>query len=92
MSIRIRTKSQKSIKVKTKIAVPESLNAVSDVDISQVQDGYILMYDDTQQRYIFRNPDDILSKAVSDNALPQEFIDKLDTDLDNKINLDAGEF
>jgi hypothetical protein len=92
MSIRIKANKQKSIKVKTKIAVPESLNVVNDVDISQVRDGYILMYDDTQQRYVFRDPDDILSKAVSDNALPQEFIDKLDTDLDNKINLDAGEF
>jgi hypothetical protein len=50
------------------------------------------MYDQAQQKYIFVDPDDILSKVVQDDALPQDFIDKLDEELDNLIDLDSGEF
>jgi hypothetical protein len=92
MSIQVRLSKSRSIKVKTQIAVPESLSGVDNVDVSTVQDGYILMYDDVLQRYAFVDPDVLLSKAVQDNTLPQDFIDKLDTELDNKITLDAGEF
>lgn len=92
MTIRIKTTTSKSVNVRTGIAVPESLNAINNVDISQVQDGYVLTYDDVQKRYVFTNPDDILKKAVEDNSLPQEFINKLDTELDNKITFDGGEF
>jgi len=92
MSIQVKLSKPRSIKVKTQIAVPESLSGVDNVDVSTVQDGYILMYDDTLQRYAFVDPDVLLSKAVQDNTLPQDFIDKLDTELDNKITLDAGEF
>ena len=70
----------------------DNLDGLGNIDITNVQDGYILMYDQTQQKYVFVNPDDILSKAVQDNSLPQDFIDKIDADLDNKITLDAGEF
>jgi len=92
MSIQVRLSKPRSIKVKTQIAVPESLSGVDNVDVSTVQDGYILMYDDILQRYAFVDPDVLLSKAVQDNTLPQDFINKLDTELDNKITLDAGEF
>ena len=92
MSIRIKSNRKKSIKVKTGIAVPESLNLVNNVDISQVKDGYILMYDDSQQKYAFVDPDNVLSKSVETGGLPQEFISKLDVELDNKITFDAGEF
>ena len=92
MSIQVKLSKSRSIKVKTQIAVPESLSGVDNVDVSTVQDGYILMYDDVLQRYTFADPDTLLSKVVQDNTLPQDFIDKLDADLDNKITLDAGEF
>jgi hypothetical protein len=92
MSIQVKLSKPRSIKVKTQIAVPESLSGVDNVDVSTVQDGYVLMYDDALQRYAFVDPDTLLSKAVQDNTLPQDFIDKLDTELDNKITLDAGEF
>lgn len=92
MSIRISLNRKPKINVSTRIAVPESLSGVDNVDIDNVQDGSVLMYDDVLQRYMFVNPDQILSKAAADNVLPQEFMDKMDTDLDNKITLDAGEF
>lgn len=90
--INVRLSSKKKLKVKTRIAVPESLSGVDNVDITNVQDGYVLMYDDELKRYAFVDPDKLLSKAVEDNILPQDFINKLDTDLDDRIDLDAGEF
>ena len=34
----------------------------------------------------------VLQSAVEDSQLPQEFINQLDTDLDDRIDLDAGSF
>jgi hypothetical protein len=69
-----------------------NLDGLGNIDITNVQDGYILMYDQAQQKYVFVDPDDILSKAIEDGALPQDFIDKLDEELDNLVDLDSGEF
>ena len=92
MSIQVRLKSKSKINVRTRISTPENLSGVDNVDIENVQDGYILMYNDELQRYGFVNPDVLLSKAVEDNFLPSDFLNKLDTDLDDRIDLDAGEF
>jgi hypothetical protein len=92
MAIQVKLSRSKGIKVKTQIVTPDSLNVVSDVDVSNVQDGYVLMYDNALQKYTFVDPDVLLSKAVEDNFLPPEFINKLDTDLDDKIDVDAGSF
>jgi hypothetical protein len=93
MLIRVSKSNQKNIRVKTQISLPESLSGIDNVDITGIQDGYVLMYDDTRQRYAFVDPDEILIKSVtSDNQLPEVFVDKLDQDLDDRINLDAGEF
>jgi hypothetical protein len=70
----------------------ENLDGLGNIDITNVQDGYVLMYDLNQNKYIFVDPDEVLSKAVEDGFLPQDFIDKLDIDLDDRINLDSGEF
>jgi hypothetical protein len=88
MSIQVKLSKSRSIKVKTQIAVPESLSGVDNVDVSTVQDGYILMYDDVLQRYTFADPDTLLSKVVQDNTLPQDFIDKLDADKKGKMPAD----
>ena len=50
------------------------------------------MYNNTLQQYTFVDPDVLLSKSVADNFLPPEFINKLDTDLDDRIDVDAGQF
>jgi hypothetical protein len=92
MSINIRISSKPKIKVKTTIAVPESLSGVDNVDIDNIQDGYVLMYDDNLKRYAFVNPDSLLSKSVEDNNIPQDFIDQLDIELDKKIDFDGGSF
>jgi hypothetical protein len=50
------------------------------------------MYDATTQKYKAVSPDFVLSKSVEDSSLPADFVDQLDVDLDNKIDLDAGTF
>ena len=92
MPINVKISSKPKIKVKTRIAVPESLSGVENVDINNIQDGYILMYNDQLKRYSFVDPDNLLSKAAENNTLPQSFVDILDTDLDNRVNFDGGTF
>jgi hypothetical protein len=50
------------------------------------------MYNNDLQKYVFVDPDTVLSKSVADNFLPQDFLNKLDIDLDDRIDVDAGEF
>jgi hypothetical protein len=76
--------------------MPQNLNELSDVQISGSNDKYILMYDSSTGKWKNVNPDEILSAASSTEStqpgLPGDFINTLDIDLDNKIDLDAGEF
>ena len=92
MAINVRIKSKKGLKVKTRIAVPESLTKVDNVDIENIKDGYILMYNDALKRYGFVDPDVLLSKAAEDDTLPQNFMDMMDRDLDDRIDIDGGSF
>ena len=92
MAIQVKLSRTPKIKVRTQIVVPDNISILNDVDVSNVQDGYVLMYDNALQEYTFVDPDTVLSKAVEDNILPQDFLNKLDTDLDDRINVDAGQF
>jgi hypothetical protein len=100
-SINVKLKSKIPIRVNTTftqldaVATPTSLNDLVDFNASGVQDKYLVMYDAATQKYITVNPDIVLSSAVTDPlspGLPQNFINQLDVDLDNKIDLDAGTF
>jgi hypothetical protein len=62
------------------------------IDFTVLGDGYVLIYDEQKNKFIFVDPDEMLSRSVKDDFLPQDFIDKLDVDLDNRIDLDPGEF
>ncbi len=74
------------------VQVPAQFSDLSDFDASNVQDSYLVMYDATTQKYKAVSPDFVLSKSVEDSSLPADFVDQLDVDLDNKIDLDAGTF
>ena len=74
-----------------KTVVADLLSDLADVDVSGVSDKFVLMYDATTGKYTASNPDEILSGAV-EGGLPNDFINTLDTDLDDKIDLDAGTF
>lgn len=68
-----------------------NLSDLSDVDVSGLQDNYVLIYNAAAGKFVAENPDNVLSNAVT-GGLPNDFVDKLDVDLDDKIDLDAGGF
>lgn len=103
MTIKV-TQSTNSFSVKIKSPVKYSVNVtgeassvagnlsdLEDFNPSGVQDKYIIMYDAATQTYITVDADTVLSSAVI-GGLPNDFINKLDVDLDDKIDLDAGTF
>jgi len=87
-------------KIKTTVAsgviMARTLQELLDVDVSGVSDKYVIMYDSSTKKYTAVNPDNILSAASSTEltapGLPTDFVDTLDVDLDDKIDLDAGTF
>jgi hypothetical protein len=97
------SQSQKSYKVNlgfTLEVMPISLSQLTDVQISgNNYDQYVLVYDSASGKWKDVNPDVVLSAATTvpdanrtTFTLPQVFEDKLDVDLDDKIDLDAGTF
>lgn len=84
------------IRTKEGQIMAKAFHELIDVDVTGVHDKYIIMYDASTDKYTAVNPDDILIAASSTETeqpgLPIEFINTLDVDLDNKIDLDAGEF
>jgi hypothetical protein len=101
MTINVRLVPRKSINVTTNfsqlgvVAPPTKLADLQDFDPSNVQDKYVVMYDANTQRYIMVNPDEVLTAATIEPiqpGLPNPFVDKLDVDLDNRIDLDGGVF
>lgn len=72
-----------------------TLRELLDVDVSGVNNKYVIMYDSATQKYTAVNPDEVFSAATTEPiqpGLPQDFMDMLDTDLDNRIDMDAGSF
>ena len=79
------------------LLVPAKLEELLDVNIpgEDKQNKYVLMYDAATNTYGLVNPDDVLSAATTEPiqpGLPTDFKDQLDTDLDDRIDLDAGTF
>lgn len=87
-------------KVKATVAsgviMARTLDELLDVDVTGVGDKFVIMYNATTGKYTAVNPDVVLSAAsnteTTQPGLPQNFIDTLDVDLDDKIDLDAGGF
>lgn len=97
MTISVRVKSKQNIKVTVAsgVIMARTLDELLDVDVSGAHDKYLLMYDASTQKYVAVNPDAILSAATTDSispGLPSDFMDQMDTDLDDRIDLDAGTF
>lgn len=69
------------------------LNQLLDVDVSGVNDKYVIMYDAVSQKYKAVDPDVVLAASVTTNAgIDTTFLSALDVDLDNRIDLDGGDF
>ena len=68
---------------------------LSDVDSTNEQNNYIIIYDSSTGKYTVKNPDEVLKASVTDPiqpGLPDEILDQLDVDLDNRIDFDGGEY
>jgi len=75
--------------------VSPQLRNLSDVDSSLERDKYIIIFDAATNKYTVKNPDEVLRAAVTDPVepgLPDEILDQLDVDLDNRIDFDGGEY
>jgi len=91
----VRVSSNKNYKVVSeRTVVAQNLSDLADVSVPNLpqKDKYVLTYDATLQRYILVPADTVLQVAVDDSSLPPEFVTQLETDLDNQIDVDAGQF
>lgn len=95
-NIRIGNKQNIKATVASGVIMARTLQELLDVDVSGVGDKFVIMYDATTQKYTAVNPDNVLSASsnteTTQPGLPNDFINTLDTDLDDKIDLDAGTF
>ena len=93
--VRVSRKSKIKTTVASGVIMARTLDELLDVDVSGVHDKYLIMYNASTQKYTAVNPDEILSATVTEPTspgLPTDFKDQLDTDLDDRIDLDAGTF
>jgi hypothetical protein len=83
------------------LQVPARLEDLIDVsvDTNNKKDKYVLMYDVNLNKYKLVNPDDVLNAAAQTETtqpglvgFATDFLDRVDIDLDNRIDLDAGSF
>lgn len=85
-----------TVKLSTLSQMAQSLKDLIDVEISGNYDKFVLMYDAASGKWRDVNPDEVLTASstteTTQPGLPSDFINTLDVQLDNKIDLDAGEF
>jgi hypothetical protein len=94
-NVRLSSSSKLKARVLSGVIVARKLEELLDVDVSNVEDKYVIMYDKNLDKYVAVNPDEVLIASTTEPiqpGLPSSFVDKLDTDLDNRIDLDGGVF
>tara|TARA_Y100000401_G_scaffold117550_1_gene127042 strand:- start:2458 stop:2748 length:291 start_codon:yes stop_codon:yes gene_type:complete len=89
-----RSSTQKFTVTQEKTLVAENLSELADVSVSNLpgSDKFVLTYDASLQKFILVPADNVLTNAAADAVLPDSFVQQLDVDLDNKIDLDGGSF
>jgi hypothetical protein len=77
-----------------KTVVAEFLSDLADVSVPNLptKDQYVLTYDANLQKYVLVPADQVLQTSAEDATLPPEFVQQLEVDLDNQIDVDGGEF
>jgi hypothetical protein len=77
-----------------KTIVADKLSELSDVSVSDLpnKDQYVLTYNATTQKYQLVPADNVLTTAANDSQLPTAFVQQLEVDLDNQIDVDGGSF
>lgn len=95
----IKLNQQNQFKVTVKqggIRVPARFTDLIDFDGQNTNDQYVIMYNGATGKWTAVNPDKVLSAAAVTEPIqvgfPTDFVDKLDTDLDDRIDTDGGGF
>lgn len=61
------------------------------VNTNDINDGEVLMFNQEKQELEFVDPDEVLDKAAED-GLPEEFVEVIKDQIDNKFDVDLGEY
>ena len=82
--------------VTTNPMIPQIL---PNIDVTNMKDKYVLMYDDILKKLKFVNPDEVLNAAAETETtqpglvgFATSFLNELNVDLDNRIDIDGGQF
>lgn len=99
-NVKLSQPSNFKVSLSSKIEImPVKLSELTDVQISGNRDQYVLMYDAASGKWKDVNPDLVLNAAASTETTQPglvgyatAFLDRVDIDLDDRIDLDAGTF
>lgn len=69
--------------------VPARFGDLEDFDKSNLEDNFVIVYDQAAKSYKTVDPDVLLSKSVIDDSLPDIFIEEIGEQLGH---IDAGNF
>lgn len=90
--------STQTIDIQPNVAATRFTDLI-DFDDSNTNDKYVLVYDASIQKYKMVNPDEVLNYAAGTETIQPglvgyatTFLDRVDIDLDDRIDLDAGSF
>jgi len=56
------------------------------------KDNYVLTYNASLQKYELVPADKVLENSASDSDIPETFVNQLQVELDNEIDVDGGGF
>lgn len=93
-SFSVKQKSSGNFKVSAILGALDvaNLSDLDDVNVSGIQDGFVLSYNAAQGKFVATNPDVVLEVAAADNVLPDVLIDALVPEIVPQLELDAGGF
>ena len=89
-----RSGTKKFTVTQEKTVVAENLSELADVSVSNLagSDKFVLAYNASLAKFELIPADSVLTNAAADAVLPDTFVNQLDVDLDNKVDLDGGSF
>ena len=88
--IRKKASSAKRVQAVRQVTNFEELNDVNIENAGSSQDGHVLVYDASTDKFVLVDPDVVLSTSAQDSDLPDEFISQLEGELDlGQIQVDV---
>ena len=88
--IRKKASSAKRVQAVRQVTNFEELNDVNIENVGNSQDGHVLVYDASTDKFVLVDPDVVLSTSAQDSDLPDNFISQLEGELDlGQIQVDV---